>query len=45
MTDLNRMLPKGSGWVLTNATGINASGQLVGYGTHIGKTAAFLLTP
>ena len=43
--DLNNMIPAGSGWVLTEASGINSSGQIVGMGTHSGQTRAFLLTP
>ena len=43
--DLNKMIPAGSGWVLTIASGINAAGQIVGMGTHNGKTRGFLLTP
>jgi probable HAF family extracellular repeat protein len=43
--DLNKMIPAKSGWVLTEADGINAAGQIVGMGTHNGKERAFLLTP
>lgn len=43
--DLNGMIPAGSGWVLTEAQGINASGQIVGMGTHNGQEHAYLLTP
>lgn len=43
--DLNNMIPAGSGWVLTEASGINSGGQIVGMGTHNGETRAFLLTP
>jgi probable HAF family extracellular repeat protein len=43
--NLNRLIPKKSGWVLNDATGINNAGQIVGYGTHNGQTHAFLLTP
>ena len=43
--DLNKMIPAGSGWVLISANGINAAGQIVGMGTHNGKTRGFLLTP
>jgi probable HAF family extracellular repeat protein len=47
MIDLNTELDSrtGSGWVLTSATAINDAGQIVGYGTHRGVQAAFLLTP
>jgi probable HAF family extracellular repeat protein len=44
MIDLNTLLPPGSGWVLTNASGINANGQIVGTGTINGQTHGFLLT-
>jgi probable HAF family extracellular repeat protein len=43
--DLNSMIPAGSGWVLIEADGINASGQIVGMGTHNGQEHGFLLTP
>ncbi|MBI1921296.1 MAG: hypothetical protein HYS23_09485 [Geobacter sp.] len=43
--DLNTLIPAGSGWVLTKAWGVNATGQIVGEGTYNGKTQAFLLTP
>jgi hypothetical protein len=45
MTDLNELLPAGSGWVLTSASGISDGGQIVGTGTLNGMTKAFLLTP
>jgi probable HAF family extracellular repeat protein len=46
MRDLNDLAnAAGSGWVLSSARAINASGQIVGFGTHLGQTAAFLLTP
>jgi probable HAF family extracellular repeat protein len=47
MADLNDELDRksGEGWVLAAATAINARGQIVGYGTHHGRPAAFLLTP
>ncbi len=45
MTDLNSLLPSGSGWNLGGATGINDSGQIVGYGIDNGQDHAFLLTP
>lgn len=44
MIDLNTLLPAGSGWVLTRATGINDVGQISGYGTIGGQQHAFLLT-
>jgi len=43
--DLNKMIPAGSGWVLIEADGINASGQIVGMGTRNGVEHAYLLTP
>ncbi|MCC6155335.1 MAG: PKD domain-containing protein [Candidatus Hydrogenedentes bacterium] len=43
MTNLNDLLPGGSGWVLSEAWDINNSGEIVGYGTKAGLTRAFLL--
>ena len=43
MTDLNLLLPAGSGWQLSSATAINDSGQIVGYGLFDHQPAAFLL--
>jgi probable HAF family extracellular repeat protein len=43
--DLNELIPTGSGWELKEATDINDSGQIVGYGVKDGQTRAFLLTP
>jgi probable HAF family extracellular repeat protein len=45
MQDLNKLIPRRSGWVLGEADGINDAGQIVGYGTIHGQTHAFLLTP
>lgn len=46
MTDLNSLLPAGSGWTLTSARAINNAGDIVGYGVNpAGQTHAFLLTP
>jgi len=45
MTDLNSLIPGGSGWVLRIATGINDNGQITGTGTVGGQQHAFLLTP
>ena len=45
MTDLNALLPAGSGWILEDATSVNASGEIVGYGLHNGSRHAFRLTP
>jgi probable HAF family extracellular repeat protein len=45
MTDLNTLIPSDSGWTLEEASGINDSGWIVGYGTNpSGQTHAFLLT-
>lgn len=46
--DLNSLLVGGSGWQLTQATGINDRGQIVGYGSYTDakgqtRTRAFLL--
>ena len=43
--DLNSLIPAGSDWNLLSANGINAHGQIVGFGTLNGDTRAFLLTP
>src|SRR5205085_5111100 len=45
MTDLNKLIPTGSGWVLDEAYAINDAGQIVGYGEHNKQTRGFLLTP
>lgn len=45
MIDLNGLIPTDSGWVLVDAFGINASGQVTGIGTINGESHAFLLTP
>jgi len=45
MKDLNSMIPAGLGWALTEANGINASGQIVGMGTINGVEHGYLLTP
>jgi probable HAF family extracellular repeat protein len=45
IVDLNKLIPTGSGWTLVYATGINASGQIVGQGTINKQNHAFLLTP
>ncbi|MDQ2799635.1 MAG: PEP-CTERM sorting domain-containing protein, partial [Armatimonadota bacterium] len=45
MTDLNRAGLSASGWTLTEAVGINASGQIVGTGFRNHRYHAFLLTP
>jgi probable HAF family extracellular repeat protein len=45
MFDLNKLLPTGSGWELTQTTAINAQGQIVGVGTFQGQLHGFLLNP
>jgi probable HAF family extracellular repeat protein len=42
MTDLNTLLPPNSGWVLTEADGINDSQQVVGQGIINGQHHAYL---
>jgi probable HAF family extracellular repeat protein len=44
MTDLNSLIAPGSGWVITEAKGINDKGQIVGTGTINGQSHAFLMT-
>lgn len=45
MFDLNKFLPKNSGWELIQASAINNRGEIVGTGTFKGQPRAFLLTP
>jgi chitinase len=45
MYDLNELIPAGSGWVLTEATGNNGKGQIVGNGYYNGVFQAFRLRP
>jgi uncharacterized repeat protein (TIGR01451 family) len=45
LTDLNSLIPPGSGWILTSATAINDQGQIGGQGTLNGAAAGFLLFP
>jgi probable HAF family extracellular repeat protein len=45
MTDLNDLLPSGSGWTLLSAHGINNNGQIVGRGLINVAQHAFRLTP
>ncbi|HLV78844.1 MAG TPA: FG-GAP-like repeat-containing protein, partial [Chthonomonadaceae bacterium] len=45
MQDLNSLIPAGTGWLLQEATGINARGQICGYGTLGGQVHAFVLSP
>jgi probable HAF family extracellular repeat protein len=44
-TDLNGMIPAGTGWVLESTMGINAATQIIGRGRLNGQDRAFLLTP
>lgn len=43
VTDLNDLLPPGSGWQLRVATSISDDGDIAGIGRHNGKSRAFLL--
>jgi probable HAF family extracellular repeat protein len=43
--DLNTLIPADGGWTLLSAEGINAGGDIVGFGTLGGATHAYLLTP
>jgi hypothetical protein len=43
--DLNTLIPANCGWLLQQATSINKSGQIVGYGKLNGVLHGFLLTP
>ena len=45
MVNLNSLLPTGSGWALQNATCINDSGQIAGFGSINGYVHGFLMTP
>ncbi len=47
MIDLNKAISPSVGWILEEATAINASGQIVGFGRTSGSTQtnAFLLDP
>ena len=45
MIDLNTLLPLNSGWVLTEANGVNDRGQITGAGLHNGVSRAFRLGP
>jgi probable HAF family extracellular repeat protein len=45
MVDLNDRVSPAAGWVLVQATAVNASGQIVGTGRINNETHAFLLTP
>jgi len=43
--DLNTLIDEGTGWVLAQAKGVNASGVIAGEGTLNGAPAVFRLTP
>jgi probable HAF family extracellular repeat protein len=43
--DLNTLIPAGSGWELIEARGINARGQIVGWGISSEVKQVFVLTP
>lgn len=43
MTNLNTLIYSNSGWVLTNATGINEHNEIVGSGLYQGQQRAFML--
>jgi probable HAF family extracellular repeat protein len=45
LTDLNDLIPEGSGWELKNAADINEKGEIVGYGKINGETHGYLLKP
>lgn len=45
MADLNQLIPAGSGWELTFAVAVNASGQIAGRGVVAGENHAYLATP
>ena len=46
ITNLNDLLPAGSGWYLLDASAINNAGDIVGYGYNPdGQEHAFLMTP
>jgi probable HAF family extracellular repeat protein len=45
MLDLNRLIAGDSGWILTEAYGINDAGQIAGTGYFGGEQRAFLLDP
>lgn len=45
MVDLNGRIPVNSGWILSEARALNASGWIAGNGTLNGRARAFLLIP
>lgn len=45
INDLNDLVTPNNRWVLQTAESINDRGEIIGYGTFVGQTRAFLLTP
>jgi uncharacterized repeat protein (TIGR01451 family) len=45
LTDLNELIPTGTGWSLTRTVDVNNRGQILGSGTLDGSPRSFLLTP
>ncbi len=45
LIDLNTVIPRGTGWLLTSASSIDDAGDIVGVGRHGTLTRAFLLQP
>jgi probable HAF family extracellular repeat protein len=45
VTDLQTLLPSGSGWSSLQPFAISDAGQITGYGIHEGCVRAFLMTP
>lgn len=45
MTNLDTLLPAGSGWQLERASAINDAGQIVGFGIFNGHRHGYLMTP
>ena len=45
IVDLNLLIDSDSGWTLETAMSINDNGWIVGYGSYMGRTRAFLLKP
>ena len=43
MSNLNSLIETASGWILTNATGINEFNEIVGTGLYYGQPRAFIL--
>jgi probable HAF family extracellular repeat protein len=43
LLDLNTVLPTGSGWILRTAEGINAYGDIVGFGSFQGQVRGYML--